>query len=84
MNPQIVRDPVAGHNSNQNSTPRATLFEPFYRCAVDDARIALDERFLTEVLELDESAVTAVARIRELLAQEPSIHGSKKPALPRG
>ncbi len=57
-------------------------FEAFYRCAVDRARIELDERLVRDVLGLGEDAVAAVAQIRELLAREPSIHGSKEPALP--
>ena len=57
-------------------------FQPFYKCAVDPARIELDERLVRGVLGLGEDAVASVARLRLLLASEPSIHGSKKPALP--
>ena len=57
-------------------------FQSFHRCAVDPARIELDERLVRDVLGLDENAVATVARLRTLLATDPSIHGSKKPALP--
>ena len=46
------------------------------------ARIELDERLVRDMLGLDEAAVATVARLRTLLATDPSIHGSKKPALP--
>ena len=62
---------------------RDSKFQPFYRCAVDPARIALDERLVRDLLGLGEDAVTAVANLRSLLASEPSIHGSKDPQLPR-
>lgn len=57
-------------------------FQPFYKCAVDPTRIALDERLVRDVLGLGEDAVASVARLSTLLASEPSIHGTKKPALP--
>ena len=57
-------------------------FEPFFMCAVDSARIKLDVRFLHEVSGLNVSAVASVRDLGALLAQEPSIHGSKVPALP--
>ena len=57
-------------------------FQPFYKCAIDPARIELDERLVRDILGLSEDAVVSVARLRFLLASEPSIHGSKKPALP--
>ncbi len=57
-------------------------FQPFYQCAVDPARIELDERMVRDLLGLGEDAVLAVARLRKLLASDPSIHGSKKPTLP--
>ena len=57
-------------------------FQPFYKCAIDPARIALDERLVRDLLGLGEDAVTAVANLRSLLASEPSIHGSKNPQLP--
>ncbi len=47
----------------------------------DPARIELDERLDRDILGLDEAAVATVARLRSLLATDPSIHGSKKPAL---
>ena len=56
-------------------------FQPFYRCAVDPARIELDERVVRDLLGLGEDAVAAVAKLRTLLASDPSIHGSKKPGL---
>ena len=57
-------------------------FQPFYQCVVDPARIELDERVVRDMLGLGESAVTAVAKLRMLLASDPSIHGSKKPEVP--
>ena len=57
-------------------------FQPFYKCAVDPVRIELDERVLRDLLGLGEDAVTTIARMRTLLASDPSIHGSKKPELP--
>ena len=54
-------------------------FQPFYQCAVDPVRIELDERVVRDLLGLGEDAVASVARLRTLLARDPSIHGSKKP-----
>ena len=56
-------------------------FQPFYRCVVDPVRIELDERVVRDLLGLGEDAVASVARLRTLLASDPSIHGSKKPQL---
>ena len=56
-------------------------FMPFYQCAVDTVRIELDERIVRDVLGLGEDAVASVARLRTLLAGDPSIHGSKEPEL---
>ena len=56
--------------------------QPFYQCAVDPVRIELDERVVRDLLGLGEDAVASVARLRTLLASDPSIHGSKKPELP--
>ena len=61
---------------------RTRRFQPGYHCAVDPARIALDERLLGELLGLDAAAGAAAARWRALLAAEPSIHGTKPPRLP--
>ena len=61
---------------------RPRRFQPGYYCAVDPARIALDERLLGELLGLDAAAGAAAARWRALLAAEPSIHGTKPPQLP--
>ena len=58
---------------------RDRKFQPLYRCAIDAARIELDERIVRDLLGLGEDAVASVARLRYLLASEPSIHGSKKP-----
>ena len=57
-------------------------FQSFDQCAVDPMRIELDERIVRDMLGLGENAVAAVARLRTLLASDPSIHGSKKPELP--
>ena len=59
------------------------MFQSFHECAVDPARIELDERITRDMLGLSEDAVAAVARLRALLAGDPSIHGSKKPELPQ-
>ena len=61
---------------------RNRKFLAFHQCAIDPARIELDERIVRDLLGLGEEAVAAVARLRTLLASEPSIHGSKKPELP--
>ena len=58
---------------------RERKFQPFYQCAVDPARIELDRRLIGDVLGLDHDAQAAVSRLRNLLATEPSIHGSKRP-----
>ncbi len=57
-------------------------FKPFYRCAVDPARIELDGRVVQDMLGLGEDAVASLSRIRLLLAGEPSIHGGQRPDLP--
>ena len=61
---------------------RQSELKPFYKCAVDPARIELDNRLITEVLGLGDDAAESVQAIRELLAQEPTIHGGNNPALP--
>ena len=60
---------------------RNRKFQPFHHCAVDPARIELDERVVRDMLGLGEGAVEAAARLRTLLASDPSIHGSKEPEL---
>ncbi len=57
-------------------------FESFHRCAVDPARIELDDRIIRELLGLPGELQDTVVRLRELLATDPSIHGSKQPELP--
>ena len=61
---------------------RDRKFQSFHQSAVDPVRIELDERVLRDLLGLGEDAVTTIARMRTLLASDPSIHGSKKPELP--
>ena len=56
-------------------------FMPFYQCTTDPARVELDERIVKDLLGLGEGAVASVARLRTLLAVDPSIRGSKKPEL---
>ena len=56
-------------------------FMPFYQCATDPARVELDERIVKDLLGLGEDAVASVARLRTLLAGDPSIRGSKQPEL---
>ena len=51
-------------------------FMPFYQCAIDPARIELDEHIVRDLLGLGEDAVASVATLRRLLASEPSINGS--------
>ena len=57
-------------------------FMPFYQCATDPARVELDERIVKDLFGLGEDAIASVARLRTLLAGDPSIHGSKKAELP--
>lgn len=57
-------------------------FESFHLCAVDPARIELDRRVVRDLLGLGDDVVAAVANLRLLLANDPSIHGSKDPELP--
>ena len=57
-------------------------FQSFHRCAVDPARIDLDQRLITDMLGLDDEALDTIARLRTLLASDPSIHGDKEPELP--
>ena len=57
-------------------------FESFHRCAVDPARTELNQRIIADLLALPAEAQGTVARLRELLATDPSIHGGKEPALP--
>ena len=57
-------------------------FESFHRCAVDPARVELDERVVRDVLGLGDEAVGAVGRLRGLLAGDPSVHGGKGAELP--
>ena len=61
---------------------RERKFQPFYKCAVDPARIELDEHIVRDLLGLGDGAIASVARLRTLLAGDPSIHGSKRPELP--
>ncbi len=61
---------------------RDRKFQPFHECAIDSARIELDARIVRDMLGLGDEAVAAITRMRTLLAMDPSIHGSKEPALP--
>ena len=60
----------------------ALKFQSFHKCTVDPVRVELDDRIVRDLLGLGGDAVATVARLRTLLASEPSIHGSKKPELP--
>ncbi len=62
---------------------RERKFLPFHCLAVDPARIELDRRIVSDLLGLGDDAPATVARLRRLLATEPSIHGAKKPELPQ-
>ena len=56
---------------------------PFKRPAVKSGGIIeMDQRVVRDLLGLGEDALASVARLRILLASEPSIHGSKQPELP--
>ena len=57
-------------------------FQSFHRCAVDPARIDLDQRIIADLLALPSEAEDTLTRVRRLLATDPSIHGAKKPTLP--
>jgi len=63
---------------------RERKFQPFHCLAVDPARIELDRRLIGDMLGLGDDAQAAVARLRGLLATEPSVHGSKKPKTASG
>ena len=54
-------------------------FQSFHRCAVDPARVNLDQRLIMDLLALPDEAETTLTRLRTLLANDPSIHGSKQP-----
>ncbi len=56
-------------------------FLSFHRCAVDPARIELDRVVLQDILGLGSEGEESVARLRRILAAEPSIHGSKATVL---
>ena len=77
LQPWQLDEAQAIYRDFQNRT-----FESFHRCAVDPARIELDQRIVTEFLALPDEAGDALARLRTLLATDPSIHGSKQPKLP--
>ena len=62
---------------------RERKFQPFHCLAVDPARAELDRRIIGDMLGLGDDALATVARLRRLLATEPSIHGSKKPEVTR-
>ncbi len=57
-------------------------FQSFHSCAIDPARIELDNRVLHDLLGFGLESETTVQRLRLALAEEPSIHGSKVPRLP--
>lgn len=56
-------------------------FESFHRCAVDAARVELDRVIVRDILGLGSDGEESVARLRRILAAEPSIHGAKLPEL---
>ncbi len=56
-------------------------FMSFHRCAVDPARIDLDQRVVTDLLGLPNEAQNTVTRLRELLATDPSVRGGKQAEL---
>ncbi len=56
-------------------------FASFHCCAVDPARIDLDRAVARGILGLGAAGEETAARLRRILAAEPSIHGSKPPAL---
>ena len=52
-------------------------FEYFHGCAVDPARIELDQRIVSDLLALNLETQDTVPSLRTLLASDPSIHRSK-------
>ena len=62
---------------------RERKFQPFHCLAVDPARVELDQRIVSDMLGLGGDALAAAARLRRLLASEPSIRGAKKPEFPQ-
>ena len=56
-------------------------FQSFHRSAVDASRIELDRMLVQNVLGLGSDGEETAERLRRILAAEPSIHGSKAPAL---
>lgn len=56
-------------------------FRSFHRCAVDPVRIELDRVLVQDILGLGGEGEATIARLRRILAAEPSIHGAKTPAL---
>ena len=56
-------------------------FQSFHRCAVDPARLELDRVVIEDILGLGSEGEETAQRLRRILAAEPSIHGSKDPAL---
>ena len=62
---------------------RERKFQPFHCLAVDPTRIELNRRIVSDMLGLGDDAQAAMARLRRLLASEPSIHGAKKPEVPQ-
>ena len=57
-------------------------FQSFHQCAVDPTRTDLDHRILTDLLALPPETQPTLTRLQLLLATDPSIHGTKQPALP--
>ena len=56
-------------------------FQSFHRCAIDPTRIDLDKRLIIDLLGLDDQTLASIARLRTLLASDPSIHGAKRAEL---
>ena len=56
--------------------------ESSHRCAIDQSRIELDQRIMTDLLALPDEAQGTLERLRGLLASDQSIRGAKQPELP--
>ncbi len=54
-------------------------FESLHRCAVNPARIDLDQRVIADLLALPYDVQGTLERLRGLLASDPSIHDAKQP-----
>ena len=59
-------------------------FKPANEAYRDKVRQELDRKILVELLEFDQSIMENLEILREQWCHEPSVHGGKKTAPPRG